>query len=59
MVGMDPEAVRTADMDPELEAFIALFSPADLTDPPSARKHLASWPPRPRPRTPPAWRASC
>ena len=28
-------------MDPELEAFIPLFPPADLTDPPSARKHLA------------------
>jgi acetyl esterase len=28
-------------MDPELEAFIALFPPADLTDPPTARKHLA------------------
>ena len=41
MVGMDPEPVRTADMDPELEAFIPLFPPADLTDPPSARKHLA------------------
>jgi acetyl esterase len=34
--------VRTAAMDPELEAFIALFPPADLTDPPTARKHLAA-----------------
>jgi acetyl esterase len=41
MVDMDPEPVRTADMDPELEAFIALFPPADLTDPVTARKHLA------------------
>jgi acetyl esterase len=30
-----------ADMDPELEAFIALFPPADLTDPVTERKHLA------------------
>jgi hypothetical protein len=29
-----------ADMDPELEAFIPLFPPADLTDPAAARKHL-------------------
>ena len=29
-------------MDPELEAFIALFPPADLTDPVTARKHLAA-----------------
>ena len=29
-------------MDPELEAFIPLFPPADLTDPPSARKNLAA-----------------
>jgi acetyl esterase len=29
-------------MDPELEAFIPLFPPADLTDPPSARTHLAA-----------------
>ena len=28
-------------MDPELEAFIPLFPPADLTDPVTARKHLA------------------
>jgi acetyl esterase len=42
MAAMDPEAARTPDMDPELEAFIALFPPADLTDPPSARKHLAA-----------------
>ena len=41
MVDMDPEPVRTADMDPELEAFIPLFPPADLTDPVTARKHLA------------------
>jgi acetyl esterase len=31
-----------ADMDPELEAFIPLFPPADLTDPVSARKNLAA-----------------
>jgi hypothetical protein len=29
-----------ADMDPELEAFIPLFPPADLTDPAAARKNL-------------------
>jgi acetyl esterase len=29
-------------MDPELEAFIPLFPPADLTDPATARKHLAA-----------------
>jgi acetyl esterase len=29
-------------MDPELEAFIPLFPPADLTDPAAARKHLAA-----------------
>jgi acetyl esterase len=28
-------------MDPELDAFIPLFPPADLTDPVTARKHLA------------------
>ena len=28
-------------MDPELEAFIPLFPPADLTDPVTARKNLA------------------
>lgn len=28
-------------MDPELRAFIPLFPPADLTDPATARKHLA------------------
>ena len=33
--------VRTADIDPELEAFIPLFPPADLTDPVTARKNLA------------------
>jgi acetyl esterase len=33
---------RTAGMDPELEAFIPLFPPADLTDPATARKHLAA-----------------
>jgi len=32
---------RMARMDPELEAFIALFPPADLTDPVTARKNLA------------------
>jgi acetyl esterase len=42
MVGMDPELVRMADMDPELEAFIPLFPPADLTDPVTARKNLAA-----------------
>ena len=42
MVDMDPEHVRTADMDPELEAFIPLFPPADLTDPATARKHLTA-----------------
>jgi acetyl esterase len=31
-----------ADMDPELEAFIPLFPPADLTDPAAARKNLAA-----------------
>jgi acetyl esterase len=30
------------DMDPELEAFIPLFPPADLTDPITARKNLAA-----------------
>jgi acetyl esterase len=40
-VGTDPETVRMADMDPELEAFIPLFPPADLTDPAAARKGLA------------------
>jgi acetyl esterase len=29
-------------MDPELEAFIPLFPPADLTDPVTARQHLAA-----------------
>lgn len=33
--------VRMAGMDPELEAFIPLFPPADLTDPITARKNLA------------------
>ena len=33
--------VRMARMDPELEAFIPLFPPADLTDPVTARKNLA------------------
>jgi acetyl esterase len=42
MVDMDPESVRTADMDPELEAFIPLFPPADLTHPAAARKNLAA-----------------
>jgi hypothetical protein len=31
---------RMADMDPELEAFIPFFPPADLTEPATARKHL-------------------
>jgi acetyl esterase/lipase len=30
------------DMDPELEAFLPLFPPADLTDPVTARKNLAT-----------------
>jgi acetyl esterase/lipase len=30
------------DMDPELEAFLPLFPPADLTDPVTARKNLAA-----------------
>jgi acetyl esterase len=42
MADMDPEPGRTAAMDPELEAFIALFPPADLTDPAAARKNLAA-----------------
>jgi acetyl esterase len=42
MVGTDPEPVRMIDMDPELEAFIPLFPPADLTDPAAERKHLAA-----------------
>jgi hypothetical protein len=29
-------------MDPELEAFIALFPSADLTDPATARHHLTA-----------------
>ncbi len=33
--------VRMAHMDTELEAFIPLFPPADLTDPVTARKSLA------------------
>jgi len=33
--------VRMARMDPELEAFIPLFPPAELTDPVTARKNLA------------------
>ena len=33
--------VRMARIDPELEAFIPLFPPADLTDPVTARKNLA------------------
>jgi hypothetical protein len=41
MVDLDPELVRMVSMDPELEAFIPLFPPADLTDPVTARKHLA------------------
>src|SRR4029450_10812764 len=41
MADMDPAPVRTAAMDPELEAFIPLFPPADLTDPAAARKNLA------------------
>ena len=32
---------RMADMDPELEPFLLLFPPADLTDPVTARKNLA------------------
>jgi hypothetical protein len=31
-----------ADVDPELEAFIPLFPPAELTDPATARKNLAA-----------------
>lgn len=34
-------AVRMADMDPELEAFIPLFPRADLTDPAAERKNFA------------------
>jgi len=34
-----PELVRI-DIDPELEAFIPLFPPADLTHPAAARKNL-------------------
>lgn len=34
-------AVRMSGMDPELEAFIALFPPADLTDPVAERKNFA------------------
>jgi acetyl esterase len=41
MAGMDPE-LEDIHMDPELEAFIPLFPPADLTDPATARKHLAA-----------------
>jgi acetyl esterase len=33
--------VRMARMDPELEAFVPLFPPADLADPVTARKNLA------------------
>jgi acetyl esterase/lipase len=33
--------VKMTDMDPELEAFIPLFPPADLSDPVTARKNLA------------------
>ncbi len=33
--------VRTARIDPELEAFIPLFPPADLADPVTARRNLA------------------
>jgi acetyl esterase len=33
--------VRMVGMDPELEAFIPLFPPAELTDPVTERKHLA------------------
>src|SRR4029450_5590691 len=40
---MDPAPVRTAAMDPELEAFIPLFPPADLTDPVTAGKNLGGW----------------
>jgi acetyl esterase len=42
MVAMDPDPVRTVAMDPELEAFIPLFPPADLTDPARSRKDLAA-----------------
>jgi acetyl esterase len=38
---MDPELVRMAVMDPELEAFIPLVPKADLTDPVTDRKNLA------------------
>jgi len=40
VVVTDLEKTR-ANMDPELEAFIPLFPPADLTDPVTARKNLA------------------
>jgi acetyl esterase len=42
IVDMDLGIVREVGMDPELEAFIPLFPPADLTDPVTARKNLAS-----------------
>ncbi|GIG55913.1 esterase [Longispora fulva] len=38
-VGPAPDTM--VDMDPELEAFIPLFPPADLDDPASARRYLA------------------
>ena len=36
-----PSKVDMTRIDPELEAFIPLFPPADLTDPVTARKNLA------------------
>jgi acetyl esterase len=33
--------MRTSDLDPELQAFVELFPPADLTDPVTARENLA------------------
>src|SRR5689334_18188974 len=38
--GHDTTTPRTLDMDRELEPFIPLFPPADLSDPVTARKHL-------------------
>jgi acetyl esterase len=34
-------AMNTVDLDPELEPFVSLFPPADLTDPVAARENLA------------------
>jgi hypothetical protein len=59
MAGMTPNLQRTVAMDPELEAFIPLFPPADLTDPATARKNLAELAAAPLSASSPRRRSTC